>query len=602
MEEDPATAAADARAAFLADEPVPVPVRPPILASWARSREHRVAPDHIELGPEDAGYRSSPLLELARPVIAEAADLLSSEPVSLILCDENGTVLERRTGDTRLHRHLDKVWLAPGFSYAERNVGTNGIGTALESRAPAAVVGAEHWAEGLEDLACAAVPVHHPVTGRVVGVLDLTCWRKDAGPLLLATTTLTAQQVEQRLRECVAGRESAVLADFVAACRRSPDAVVAVSDDVLMLNDRARDLLDPTDHERLVEVAGEALARGHRTRLAVDLPSGASARLDCRPTWAADGAGGGVLVVRPTRTPPGGPARRGRRPGAAAATARRRPDAATAVGSGTLWTMCRTAVERHVAAREWVVLAGEPGSGRRTLARAAHEGYAAGAPLEVFEADGFGTRWLADVTRAVSAPRGTVVLADVDRLPPGAARRLMDVLEPRRWSGASRRAWVVVTVSPGAQPDDVAALVARVPFTVEVPPLRHHAEDVPDLVRHLLTTLPGAPGSAVTCSPEALRVLARYRWPGNAAQLKAVVSQVLAHRRTGTVDVADLPAEVFGGGRRRLTTVEALECDAIVDALRRCDGSKTRAAALLGLSRATVYRKVREYGITATAG
>ena len=595
MGKDPVTATADARAAFLADEPVPDAVRPPILASWARSREHRVAPDHIDLGPEDAGYRSSPLLELARPVIADAADLLAGEPVSLILCDDNGTVLERRTGDTRLHRHLDKVWLAPGFSYAERNVGTNGIGTALESRAPAAVVGSEHWAEGLEDLACAAVPVHHPVTGRVVGVLDLTCWRRDAGPLLLATSTLTAQHVEQRLRECVAGRESAVLEDFVAACRRSPDAVVAVSDDVLMLNDRARDLLDPTDHERLVEIAGEALARGRRTRLAVDLPSGASARLDCRPTWAADGAGGGVLVVRPARSP----AHPRQTP--ASGAPRREADAA-AVGSGTLWTMCRTTVERHVAAREWVVLAGEPGSGRRTLARAAHEASAAGTPLEVLEPEGFGSRWLADVARAVASPRGTLVLADVDRLPPGAARRLMEVLEPRRWSGADRRPWVVLTVSPGRPDDDVAALVARVPFTVEVPPLRHHAEDVPDLVRHLLTTLRTAPGRAVTCSPEALRVLARYRWPGNTAQLKAVVSQVLAHRRTGTVDVADLPAEVFGGGRRRLTTVEALECDAIVDALRRCGGSKTRAAALLGLSRATVYRKVREYGITPAAG
>jgi transcriptional regulator of acetoin/glycerol metabolism len=98
-------------------------------------------------------------------------------------------------------------------------------------------------------------------------------------------------------------------------------------------------------------------------------------------------------------------------------------------------------------------------------------------------------------------------------------------------------------------------------------------------------------------SPEAMRVLARCRWPGNTAQLRQVVERVLARRRTGVVGVDDLPAEVFVGVRRVLTPVEALECDAIVDALRSTGGSRTKAAAVLGLSRATVYRKVREYGL-----
>ncbi|MBI4940134.1 MAG: sigma-54-dependent Fis family transcriptional regulator [Actinobacteria bacterium] len=601
MGKDPVLATADARAAFLADEPVPAAVRPPILASWARSREHHVAPDRIDLGQENDAYRSSPLLDAARPVVEAAADLLATEPVSLILCDDNGTVLERRTGDSALQQHLDRVWLAPGFSYAERNVGTNGIGTALESRGPADVVGAEHWAEGLEDLACTAVPVRHPVTGRIVGVLNLTCWRKDAGPLLMATTAITAQQVEQRLREHVGRREAAVLEDFVTACRRSPDAVVAVSEDVLMLNDRARDLIVPGDHDRLVEVASEALAGGRRTRLVVDLPSGTSARVDCRPTWAADGTGGGVLVVRSTsgRAETGEPAPRVRaRQRTPSAPPGRRHLPTVAVGSGTLWTMCRSAVERHVAAREWVVLAGEPGSGRRTLARAAHEAYAPATPFEVFAAEDFGPQWLADVARAAADPEGTLVLSDVDRLPAGAGRRLTDVLEPRRWCEETERAWVVVTVTSGPLADDVADLVERVPFTVEVPPLRHHVEDVPDLVRHALAAVAVRPGQErPTMSPEAMRVLARCRWPGNTAQLRQVVERVLARRRTGVVGVDDLPAEVFVGVRRVLTPVEALECDALGDALRSTGGSRTQAAAVLGLSRATVYRKVREYGL-----
>ena len=74
--------------------------------------------------------------------------------------------------------------LAPGFSYAEEFVGTNGIGTALEGGRPMHVFGHEHYAENLEDLACAGVPIHHPISGKTVGAVDLTCWRKDADPLL----------------------------------------------------------------------------------------------------------------------------------------------------------------------------------------------------------------------------------------------------------------------------------------------------------------------------------------------------------------------------------------------------------------------------------
>src|SRR6266566_1655907 len=95
-----------------------------------------------------------------------------------------------------LDRHLEGVQLAPGFSYAEASVGTNGIGTALESGRPTHVFGHEHYAENLEDLACAAAPIHHPVSGKTVGAVDLTCWRRDAGLLLITLAKVTAGQIE----------------------------------------------------------------------------------------------------------------------------------------------------------------------------------------------------------------------------------------------------------------------------------------------------------------------------------------------------------------------------------------------------------------------
>ncbi len=188
---------AQARTLFLVDEPVvPGVVREPILASWTRSRLWHVRPDHLDL-PFEGGDDDTILTRAAEPVLRQIADLFATEPVSVILCDADGVVLSRRTGDSGLEQHLNRVWLAPGFSYAEQFVGTNGIGTALEARGPAQVFGHEHYVEHLEELACAGAPIRHPVTGKVLGVIDLTCWQRDAGPLLVATAGTLTGSIEQ---------------------------------------------------------------------------------------------------------------------------------------------------------------------------------------------------------------------------------------------------------------------------------------------------------------------------------------------------------------------------------------------------------------------
>src|SRR4051812_15931307 len=112
---------ARARTAFLVDDPVrPGTVREPILASWTRSRLWDVRPEKIDLSAGPGSDGDSALVRAAEPVLRQIADLFATEPVSVILCDTDGVVVRRRTGDSSLEQHLDRVWLAPGFSYAER--------------------------------------------------------------------------------------------------------------------------------------------------------------------------------------------------------------------------------------------------------------------------------------------------------------------------------------------------------------------------------------------------------------------------------------------------------------------------------------------------
>ena len=166
---------AEARDRFLAAEPVDRKVvREPILASWWRSREWRIAADRLDLSYLGQPDLETNLARAAEPVLQHLYEQLDGQPISIILTDATGLVLRRLTGDRDLERQLDHIMLIPGFSYAEEVVGTNGIGTALEAGGPTHVFGHEHYAERLEGMACAGVPLRDPVSGKTVGVIDLT--------------------------------------------------------------------------------------------------------------------------------------------------------------------------------------------------------------------------------------------------------------------------------------------------------------------------------------------------------------------------------------------------------------------------------------------
>ena len=349
------------RERFLTAEALePAEVRDTILASWSRSRELKVAADRIELPYIRDPEVDTPLTRSAEPVLRTLREQLEGQQVSIVLTDPGGLVLVRLTAGDELERYLDRVMLAPGFSYAEEFVGTNGIGTALEGGRPMHVFGHEHYAEHLETLACAGVPIHHPISGKTVGAVDLTCWRRDAGSLLLTLAKSTAAQIRQQLLADAGTRELELFHEYLRVCRRTAGIVFAVDSDVSMMNDLARTVLDPADQAALLGHGADALAGGRSGRLQVQLPTGATARMMLRPVIGS--SGGGVVQVKilppaassPATTPAAPP--RAQLPGL--------------VGSSPLWLRACDEVERAYRLGEWIAVEGEPGVGKAAVLRA----------------------------------------------------------------------------------------------------------------------------------------------------------------------------------------------------------------------------------------
>ena len=586
---------ADTRVRFLTAEPVePGRVRDPILASWWRARESNVAADRIKMPYIHDPNLDTPLIRSAEPVLRQLHEQLAGQPISIVLTDQAGLVLSRLTGDPNLARHLDTVQLAPGFSYAEEFVGTNGIGTALEGGQPMHVFGHEHYAEDLEDLACAGVPIQHPISGKTVGAVDLTCWRSDAGPLLMTLAKTTAGQIRQALLADAAAQEIELLQEYLRVCRRTPGIVIALNNEVVMMNDYARTVLAPADQAALLQQATEALA-GRRTSVLVDLPTGTRLRRYTRSLGAPLPAGGVIHAkVAQVSTPKrrdGGTAAKMLLPGL--------------IGSGALWRRACEEVENACRAGEWVALAGEPGVGKLAILRAVHQRRNPGGRFTVLDAaDATDRRWLASARRALvdehgDGHAGSVVMRHPDRLDGVQLRSLTAALQEPTNVDGKRAVWVAVTLGPGAQSRDLTRLLRLFPSTVDVPPLRHHIEDVQQLAPFFVARL-GYQGQ-LTFSPEVLQVLMRSNWPGNVEQVFQTMRRVVRHRRTGMIQPQDLPPETGALSRRLLSPLESIERDAITQSLLDAHGNKAKAAKALGMSRATIYRRIHEFGIVTSA-
>lgn len=190
--------ASNRRERFLAEGAASGEVRAQIRRPWPRSRRHAVRADGdpaTEYTPFDPQAR---LLRVATPVLIRVAEQVSNIEMAVILTDPHGLVLDRRASHWLLKK-LDYVRLAPGYVYSEQTVGTNGIGTAAQDHGSAWVVGSEHYAEWLRDLACAGAVIRNPVSGRVEGVLDLICAVDDTNPLMVPFVNQAAREIERRL-------------------------------------------------------------------------------------------------------------------------------------------------------------------------------------------------------------------------------------------------------------------------------------------------------------------------------------------------------------------------------------------------------------------
>ena len=565
------------RERFLADHELVGGVREQISKSWRRSKALDIAVDQIELPFVREPNLESPLVTAAQPVLERLAEELAGEPMSIILTSDDGVVLRRIAAMSTLRDDLDSVQLAPGFSYSEEFVGTNGIGTTLATRKPTVVVGGEHYAGVLGNLSCAGVPIFHPVSGTLLGALDLTGWVEHRAGLMMSVATLAAKQIEDALMSGSSAGHVELFHAYLAQRRRNPGAMVlALADDLVLMDQRLRRTVEPADQSALLEHASDCIGGAVGSMVEV-LPSGITVRLT-RLERLSDDSMAMFAVRKVDEQPAAAPVRRavgGSLPGL--------------VGRSASWRLTCTELHHALRTRLWVAVAGEPGAGRSAALRSALASHRSSSP-RVFEAADLMRDGLDELEDELADDDFSVMVRDVDALAVPVMQSLSELL-----SENTDRGWVAVTLRNDPSPDVESLILPHFARTVTVPALRHRIEDLHELVPLILRQL--THGDDLSLTSAAMRQLSSFGWPGNVAQLRDVLQEVVRRQRRGVVDVADLPAICRTHGTHTLTALESMERDAIVRSLTENGFDKQKAAHSLGISRATIYRRIKQFGI-----
>lgn len=562
--------------------------RPLVVASWQRSIEYKVKSGSLAAPYLDNPNLDSPLARAALPILDRLHEQLADDPVSTMITDRNGVVLSRKVSHEGLTTHLNRVRLAPGHVFAERYVGTNGIGTALASGRPVMIAGREHYVEELREFHCAAVPIQHPTRRTLLGAFNLTTIRQGSDGMLMAFARSVAAQIEAEIAAISSRRERALFQDYMEACSSTrPGPVLALNREVVMMNEQLSAAVTGADHYALLdharEIADHPRLEGTRS---IALPSGRVAELRVSRCRREDRDAGAVFRVRLIGRP---------QPTPAVSAAPVRSELGL-VGSSPHWLRAVAAAETAFVAGTWLHLLGEAGVGKRTLVEALHRAHGAGRRLETAEAPlsdapAATERWLDDIRELLVVPSHVLVLRDVHLLGGQLRQRLTNLLAQLDGTATGH---LVMTSQPSmvGVDDQLDQLCGA---SVEVPPLRHRYGDIEHLARFFLRKY--RPSGESRFSPDALTLLQRCPWPENVRQLESVI-RGLARRPSGrTVHAEDLPPECRVSSNKVLTTIEALERDAILRGLMDRNSNVQRTAQDLGISRATMYRKMRRYGI-----
>src|SRR5436190_1232304 len=530
-------------------------LRSSIAASWQRSKNYQVMIDRpmapLVADAELFRHRSkhAPLRHAARCALQNSRTFLRDANSIMVLTDPTGLVIDTQ-GDDRVIDAGRTVHLEHGGRWSEADIGTNAIGAAIAESKPVQIHGTEHFCSEVQRWTCAAVPLHDPTDGELLGVLDISGPASSFNPQSLALAVSVGHHVESVLAQSVRQDREQLLCHFLG--KRSQwlnEECVVLDRRGMILHATARALAALQNHRRGIDddTTTSFVAHDPKVRAIVRQVETAAARKMPILIRGETGTGKEQLA--------------------------RHAHAASGRTGAFVPVNCAALPESLIEAELFGYADGAFTGARR-----------GGATGLVKEANG-GTLFLDEIGDMPVALQGVLLrlLDDWTVRPVGGAGAKVDVFLVSATNATLDRA-----ITDGRfRPDLLYRLNT---LEVMLPRLRDRA-DFDAIARHLLCKID--PDCRVTA--EALARLAPHPWPGNIRELRNMLARLTLGAADGLIDEACVAA-LIDQAAPTTGSLHDVQRARILMVYTETTGNVSETARRLGVSRNTIYRALGQRG------
>jgi transcriptional activator for dhaKLM operon len=627
------------------------PIVPPLIAaSWQRSWG-RVNPNNAmeftHMGSEymlASQTASFDLIAIARPVMEDVYQCVQNSGTAILLTNSIGCVLDL-VGDEEVLKIMSQWGCGVGSILSEELIGTSSFGLALTERMPVQVAGREHFVHQFHVATGAAAPMFD-ISGRLLGVLGIVMPVERYHIHSLGLVAAAARAIEnQRQSDVLFAEQNSQLGQLNTILSAISDGILVLSSDHMvvhannavsqmlgipsrsMMGKKAETLFSmPTFVSRavlqqtpLIDMEGIINIDRREINCLISLDFVFKSQNELR--WIIVTLRSGKQVRKLVQ----------RQVGAnATLTLDDIP------GDSPQLHRVRSFVKSAAAAQASILIRGEIGTGKNALASAIHNAAdRRDGPFVVFSCSSIPNELVIsellgseerDERRNLSgrpskfelADSGTLFFQNVDVLPLEAQSVLLNALElgmiQRLGSQRAVEINTRVIASTSASMETLIAQGAFRPdlyyrlstFTVTLPPLRERPRDIPLVVERILSRFEKQLGYKVSLAPEVMDVFKKYLWPGNIREVEAILGRAATQvAGTGVIGLSDIPSnvrriETTHQNVRPLLQVSSLgemERETILLTAQMQRGNVSRMAHALGVSRTTLWRKLKSYGI-----
>ncbi len=650
----------------------PVIVRREIAESWYRCKQAGVNP-YIEnkskiLDEKNLNerlHRKKALIGIALPFMQKLYEFVTGTGFVVILSDEKGYILET-LGTSDIIVKGEEINLVKGSQWIEEIAGTNGVGTALVTRGPVQVSGAEHYCRTIHDWTCSAAPIFDN-NHQLAGVLQMSGPSKASHQHTLGMVVAAVAAIEEQMHIEQQNRE------LILINNRLHNIFHTMSEGVVIIDRRGVIEQVNPGAERILRRPAEDLEGLYLEEIFKEMPcvkemlatGNPCSDIEINVTWETrnihclasgkairdeeDKLNGGVIILSPITKIKNLVNR------FSGALARftfddiigSSPEIVEAIRIG------RLAAQND----NNVLLQGESGTGKEVFAQAIHNqsmrrnGPFVALNCAAIPRDLLGSELFGYVEGAFTgahrggrpgkfelASGGTLFLDEIGDMTYGKQGALLRAIQEKAIIRIGDNRVIPVDVRIiCASNKNLQEAVEKGDFRrdlfyrlnvlkINLPSLREHPGDIPLLFDYFVNQICRRQGVEIKyIQPELITTLRNYNWPGNVRELENVVERMVCMAQGNMLKIKDLPAEVHrpvindrqeilvngwynthsssqldisGERNKRRIIREEQEKQELIELISRCGGNISQAAREMGVSRNTIYRKIKQYSIS----